>query len=482
MERMLSAARSAGTSLRKPWRHRTKRIRLKLTNAEKRRQKAARDERREHYQDRIRLVHKLIYDQAMEIREELGNRTVEQIVEDIMQTHRLKRTQRKASRFNAFVRVEMRRRNADTLEGEDRQKVDACIREIADKWQEMSDKERKAATDEALQELNESRENRFIGRHNSAISAFHDARTTLSAIKLELQRLNARTGVESVVISVRSNLAHFLRPDIFVTSDRVPDYFNMAFKQPLVDIAQRLEGYIISGVEGALSSLHLQQFFIFTLHKGVVRNHQRRLLDKKSELCSLVKAKLQECVGRNIVSRMYYVNFAERITRTYRVIVRNWPLPKFCSPSELKTMVEVDLLFNAWQSGTTYFYKMSSSEFEAWEQAGFDSAMTITLQQTASAEDVPTEPLAISSPSDGNVTSGSADPSSIDPTSVTPSTARSEAVTAPLTTNFVNNMVVGGVDGQTVFVTAKKRAKRKDAGVPRGPRKKARTGNENAPA
>ncbi|KAK7448110.1 hypothetical protein VKT23_013868 [Stygiomarasmius scandens] len=102
---------------------------------------------------------------------------------------------------------------------------------------------------------------------------------------------------------------------------------------------------------------------------------------------------------------------------------------------------------------------MSSSEFEAWEQAGFGSAMTITLQQTASAKDVPTEPLAISSPSDENVTSGSADPSSIDPTSVMPS-----------------------VDGQTVFVTAKKHAKRKDAGVPQGPRKKARTGNENAPA
>ncbi|KAK7444529.1 hypothetical protein VKT23_015207 [Stygiomarasmius scandens] len=233
MERMLSAARSAGTSLRKPWRHRTKRIRLKLTNAEKRRQKAVRDE-------------------PTEIREELGNRTVEQIVEDIMQTHRLKRTQRKASRFNAFVRVEMRRRNADTLEGEDRQKVDACIREIADKWQEMSDEERKAATDEALQELNESQENQFIGRHNSAISAFHDARATLNAVKLELQRLNARTGVESVVISVQSNLAHFLCPDIFVTSDRVPNYFNMAFKQPLVDIAQRLEGYIISGVEAKI--------------------------------------------------------------------------------------------------------------------------------------------------------------------------------------------------------------------------------------
>ncbi|KAK7444528.1 hypothetical protein VKT23_015206 [Stygiomarasmius scandens] len=147
-------------------------------------------------------------------------------------------------------------------------------------------------------------------------------------------------------------------------------------------------------------------------------------------------------------------------------------------------MVEVDLLFNAWQSGTTHFYKMSSSEFEAWEQAGFDSAMTITLQQTASAEEVPAEPepSAISSPSDGNVTSGSADPSSINPSSVTPSTIHSEAVTTPLVTNFVNSMVVGGVDGQTVFVTAKKRAKCKDAGVPQGPRKKARTGNENAPA
>ncbi|THU85585.1 hypothetical protein K435DRAFT_618384, partial [Dendrothele bispora CBS 962.96] len=255
---------------------------------------------------------------------------------------------RKANRFNAFLRVEMKRVNDALGPDEPRRKANECAAEIAEKWKAMSEDEQKAATESAMKELGDHRENRHLGAHNSAISTFHDFRTSMDAVKLELQRLNARTGTEVVLIAVRSNVSHFHRPEVVMTSDRPMDFFNMAFKQPISDVAARMEGYMISGVE------------------GLVRNHQQRLLQKKSELRNLVYKKLQECAGRSKIPRMYYVNFADKITRVHRIVVKNWPLEKFINPSSLGSMIEVELLLNAWNSGTTYFHKLTSSEYEDW--------------------------------------------------------------------------------------------------------------------
>ena len=68
---------------------------------------------------------------------------------------------------------------------------------------------------------------------------------------------------------------------------------------------------------------------------------------------------------------MYYSGFDDRITKHYGIIIDHWPLPTFCSPIDLKTVNEVQILYNALDTGATNFRKLSSEELEKFcvEQA-----------------------------------------------------------------------------------------------------------------
>jgi hypothetical protein len=72
---------------------------------------------------------------------------------------------------------------------------------------------------------------------------------------------------------------------------------------------------------------------------------------------------------------MYYTNFSESITAKWRVVCEGWPLKKFCSPADLSTRNEVELLSNSWKNGTTKFRRLSDEEFQNWEQERFEVAV-----------------------------------------------------------------------------------------------------------
>jgi hypothetical protein len=76
---------------------------------------------------------------------------------------------------------------------------------------------------------------------------------------------------------------------------------------------------------------------------------------------------------------MYYSNFDDSITSKWRVICEGWPLNKFCSPADLTTRTEVELLFNSWKNGTTRFRRLSDGEFENWENRRFQAALDETM-------------------------------------------------------------------------------------------------------
>ncbi|THU95266.1 hypothetical protein K435DRAFT_666810, partial [Dendrothele bispora CBS 962.96] len=196
----------------------------------------------------------------------------------------------------------------------------------------------------ALTELESNRVNRELASHNSSLSAFHDTRTTMEDAKLMMQRLNAPTGCEALIITVRSNSEHFNPPEAWITSEHVSSFFEMAFKQTPHSIASRLEGYCISGVE------------------GVTRNYVQETIQMKKDLVQLIQDKLNAAAGKTKVPRMYYKNFDQHITAKYGIKIVNWPLEKFRCPSEIPTRVEVQLLMSAWESGTTYFHKMTSAD------------------------------------------------------------------------------------------------------------------------
>ena len=74
---------------------------------------------------------------------------------------------------------------------------------------------------------------------------------------------------------------------------------------------------------------------------------------------------------------MYYTNFDHKITAKYCVICNGWPLSKFCSPSDLHSRNEVEILCNAWKSDTTYFCRLTDKEWTQWDQAWFQDVLRL---------------------------------------------------------------------------------------------------------
>jgi hypothetical protein len=91
---------------------------------------------------------------------------------------------------------------------------------------------------------------------------------------------------------------------------------------------------------------------------------------------------------------MEYDQFDELVTARHCIIVKNWPLKKFSNPSNVTSRIELEVLYNAWQSGATYFQKLTRGEMEAWESDRFSSRIELIPPPT----DSPVPALAIMQP------------------------------------------------------------------------------------
>lgn len=60
------------------------------------------------------------------------------------------------------------------------------VKEIAEQWGDLTPEERTAITAETVKELEERRENRLEGTHNTQLAACHDACATLKKLKTEV--------------------------------------------------------------------------------------------------------------------------------------------------------------------------------------------------------------------------------------------------------------------------------------------------------
>jgi hypothetical protein len=110
---------------------------------------------------------------------------------------------------------------------------------------------------------------------------------------------------------------------------------------------------------------------------GVVRSHQKQLAEMKRDCASRILAACRASVSSPkrtvsdtiietaagvIVPKMYYVNFADKITRVYHVVLRNWPLDHFCPPATLTSKAELQLLLNALKTCECHFVKLNREE------------------------------------------------------------------------------------------------------------------------
>lgn len=67
---------------------------------------------------------------------------------------------------------------------------------------------------------------------------------------------------------------------------------------------------------------------------------------------------------------MYYKGFRTHITRRFGVILKNWPLKKFVTPSQITSFPELNVLYNAFKNGTAAFVSLTPEEWAAWDDSG----------------------------------------------------------------------------------------------------------------
>ena len=197
---------------------------------------------------------------------------------------------------------------------------------------------------------------------------------------------------------------------------------------------------------------------------------------------------------------MNYVNFESAITTKFGIVLENWPVPKFQSPTNM-SHTEAEICFRSWESGATHFRMLTNDEWAAWLSGRY--AAPSVDEPTAPAADseaspTPTTPASTTSPAmppvdiptaaSLNTPNASATPTSeaevhasAHPTPATaekrpalesnlmapPPAKRAHAMESTL--NFVHS--VTPAVGAAFVVPKATRKKRSDAGVARGPRK-----------
>ncbi|CDO74427.1 hypothetical protein BN946_scf184764.g3 [Trametes cinnabarina] len=364
------------------------------------------------------------------------------------------------------------------------------IKELSARWQAMSDEEKRVATSDVMDELEERRENKATVKHNVPLAAFQDTRLTLAAVQEELDQLKQRTGTEVFLIAVRSETCSFNHPFVYHTSERIPQLGQDVFGVSLEEFAIRMEAQCIGGMP------------------KVLQNYVMRLNEQKAMVARMIKTKLQHACVRGQISRMFYTNFEENVTYKFGVVLENWPLKKFCAPGEIGSQVELDVLKNAFEQGVTKFRSLSDDEWREWldvraraQVSGLLGTTTADVTLSAGVHDTATNPPsdqapAITSPasaaaaspaSAGTLSPTDADPHAIpasgtpavhEPTSSPPATIQGnkrarQGPRPPPTTNFSNT--VTGPDGSMFVLPKPTRRPRSDKGIKRGPRKKMTT-------
>ncbi|KAI0080201.1 hypothetical protein K474DRAFT_1590342, partial [Panus rudis PR-1116 ss-1] len=200
-------------------------------------------------------------------------------------------------------------------------------------WAKMSPEEKKTVTADAVTIPEVRRESSTKGTIHSQQHAHADAQSTLAGVKNRLVDLQARTGVETIVVAVRCSTDDKLVPQVFTTSPQAEQLFQSLYGDSLEDFAQRLEGYIVSGAAGMLSCPNF--------------------LSPSEKLNLFVNEP---------TPRINYERFEATFTEVYGVVCEGWPLPVFKAPGNMTSKADVKKVIEAWEAGTGRFCRLSKSE------------------------------------------------------------------------------------------------------------------------
>ncbi|KAF9493069.1 hypothetical protein BDN71DRAFT_1395693 [Pleurotus eryngii] len=309
-------------------------------------------------------IQEIIWKHTKAMQTEFGQHPASWYSEAIMRWGCINCTQRKANRWNTYLSQEVTKCNKLPKNG-----VIMNISEIHATWNAMMKEEQFSATDKAMEELEEKRAVKVLAEQKLTHSSFQDAHHTAEAIQENLKVLSSHTGVKSLLILIHFNSESYSQLFTFTSSPAIIKYFTMMWKIMLLDIAYKIEAYMLSGINGAVSF------------------HTDSILKLKKATVQLISDALSIDNPKIAPPHMNYANFTKVITMKYGLILTSWPLPdKFCSSGYLLSRNELSILQHTWSMKQARFRKMSEEEFDAWKTQQMEKIMQ-EIQNTCTASD-----------------------------------------------------------------------------------------------
>ncbi|KZT08897.1 uncharacterized protein LAESUDRAFT_757077 [Laetiporus sulphureus 93-53] len=300
LHRLPSKKRKSPATLqaRRPWRTRTKCKLILKTAAERAHLQNARLERKEALNQALSEAREMILEQARVMRKCFGSHKIDYYFRLIMQRPHKSVYKRQVNPWNAWQRGEVKRHNDTLPPGEPQRKTDYWAPILKEEWALLAKEECAMAAAPYIEELQAECEMKKCSVHDMEQAAFNDAHGSLASIQHELMALSERTGMQMILFTVCSTPESYGSLHVFYTDDRLSDFIEFTTKNWVADFSARMDGYVLSGVDGA------------------VTNYNQETTRMKSRLAALIKQKLKEGSPRP-VGRLTYINFETNITIPY---------------------------------------------------------------------------------------------------------------------------------------------------------------------
>ncbi|TDL13891.1 hypothetical protein BD410DRAFT_846538 [Rickenella mellea] len=168
---------------------------------------------------------------------------------------------------------------------------------------------------------------------------------TIGAVEKELMNLNARTGIECMVLATPGSTKLPLQ-GVYFTTPRVEGFLSSINMDPQ-DLLSRMEGFAVQGLRGTASS------------------HKARMSNIRTELRNHIHAALVEATGCRD-AKMKWKNYWQDIVSKYRVVIEVWPenIP-FGNLSDIVTNIpDFERLLRKWKTNTIYFRQIDDNEYD----------------------------------------------------------------------------------------------------------------------
>lgn len=137
------------------------------------------------------------------------------------------------------------------------------LAKVSTEWAAMSREEQEQVTEVRWREMLDEHEAGRTAQHNMAINVYNNANKSLKHFEDEVSLCTSpgssdwqcqsqlcefwmQTGVEILMIAVRTNQEHPICPYVLETSPRVSEYFQVCFNTLPTQWATKLEGHCIS--------------------------------------------------------------------------------------------------------------------------------------------------------------------------------------------------------------------------------------------